>query len=401
MPSAQLPYLRLKKNEERRLLSGHLWVFSNEVDVAATPLTQFAPGAAVVLETSRGQALGVAYVNPATLICARLLSRASDQPIDREFFATRLRQADALRRRCFDGPYYRLVYGESDGLPGLVVDRYGDVYVVQISTAGMEQRIALIVEAMVGVFAPRAIVLKNTSSLRELEGLPTYTEIAAGALTGLVRIEENTRLFWIDPLSGQKTGWFFDHRDNRGRWAPLTRGGRVLDLFGYSGAWSIQALAAGAVTADCVDSSESALALARENAALNGVVSRLHTVTSDVFEFLKGSRADGRRYDAIVIDPPALIKRRKDYQAGIEAYSRLNNLARQLLNPAGILVSCSCSHHLPREVLHGMLTRLGSRDDPPMRLVAQGGQAADHPVHPAIPETAYLKALFCWFPEPR
>lgn len=388
--------LRLKRGEERRLLAGHLWVYSNEVDMAATPLGGFEPGQGVILESSLGKPLGVGYVNPHSLICARLLSRDPAAEIGPAWFEARLRRADALRRRCYGMPYYRLAYGESDGLPGLIVDRLGETLAVQTNTAGMERRRNEIVTALKQVLAPAAILFKNTSSLRALEGLSPEVEMAHGALTGPVRIQENNALFWADPVEGQKTGWFYDHRDNRARCNGWVQGARVLDLFSYTGAWSIQALVAGAREAHLVDSSESALALAEDNAALNGVRQRLHTQRCDVFEFLRQARDDGAHYDVVVLDPPALIKRRKDAATGLEAYRRLNQLAMALLSPGGLLVSCSCSHHLPRETLKGLLGRIGGNQEPPLRIVAQGGQGADHPVHPAIPETEYLKALYGW-----
>jgi 23S rRNA (cytosine1962-C5)-methyltransferase len=388
------PSLRLKKNEDRRLRAGHLWIFSNEVDIAATPLKAFAPGTLAAVENARGEPLGLAYVNPDSLISARLLSRDPGTVPDRAFFRKRLERAMQLRERVYGRPFYRLVHGESDGLPGTVVDRFGDVCVVQTNTAGMEKLQEPLLEALDGVCAPRAVVLKNTSGLRALEGLEGYTRLVRGELAGPVEIEENGGRFLADPLEGQKTGWFFDHRENRALLARFCSGLRVLDLFAYTGAWGVQAALAGAATVEAVDASEAALALAAENARRNGVLEKMACVRSDVFEFLKAAREGRRRYDLVVLDPPAFIKRKKDVAAGLEAYRRLNQAALQVLAPGGILVSASCSFHLHRETLHDLLRASARHLDRHLVFLAQGGQAPDHPVHPAIPETDYLKAFF-------
>jgi 23S rRNA (cytosine1962-C5)-methyltransferase len=389
------PALRLRKNEEKRLRAGHLWIFSNEVDVEQTPLRGFAPGDLVRVEDSRGQEMGVAYVNPESLIAARLLTRNPKTAIGPAFIAGRLQRALALRERLYRRPDYRLVYGESDGLPGLVVDRYGDVLAVQTNTAGMDRLQPVIVEQLEALLQPRAVVLRNESGLRQLEGLEVATAVVAGDLAGPVEIEENGVKFRIDVLAGQKTGWFFDHRDNRARTAALAQGRKVLDLFSYSGAWGIQAAAGGAASVHCVDGSESALALGRENARLNGVEDRVGFQHADVFEFLKQAREERRHYEVIVLDPPALIKRKKDAKAGLEAYRRLNQGALQLLAHGGVLVSASCSYHLAPEALHDLLRATARQLDRHLVLIGRGGQGPDHPIHPAIPESDYLKALFC------
>ena len=387
--------LRLAKNEEKRLRAGHLWIFSNEVDIAQTPLKGFQRGDLALVEDVKGQALGVAYVNPDTLICARLLSRDPRMKINEKYFLHRFEVALVLRQKLFDKPFYRLVHGESDGLPGLVVDRFGDVLSVQTNTIGMELLQPVIIASLEKILSPRAIVLKNTSSLRQLEGLEDYTKLVSGTLAGPVEIEENGVKFRVDVMGGQKTGWFFDHRSNRVMASQLAKGQAVLDLFSYTGGWGIQAAAAGATEVDCVDGSESAIGLARENAKLNGVSDVVSYEHSDVFDFLKLAREERRKYGLIILDPPALIKRKKDVKAGIEAYRRLNQGALQLLAPGGILMSASCSHHLHREVLHDILRAAARHGDRHMAFIAQGGQGPDHPIHPAIPETDYLKAFFC------
>ncbi|MGR8935871.1 MAG: class I SAM-dependent rRNA methyltransferase [Gammaproteobacteria bacterium] len=389
------PLLYLKKNEDARLRRGHLWIFSNEIDTQRSPLTAFAPGDLAQVLAHDGKPLGVAAVNPATLIAARLLSRKSTLKIGAAFFKTRLQAALNLRERLFDKPYYRLVFGESDGLPGLVIDRFGAVLSLQITTAGMERQQHNIVGVLSEMFSPQAIVLKNTSSQRQPEGLDSYTTLAYGTLPDPLLIEENGARYRIDILGGQKTGWFYDHRLSRAQTARLAQGQRVLDLFSYSGAWGIPAALLGAAEVTCVDSSENALALAAENAAMNDVHQRMRFVKSDVFEFLKQAREQQQRYDIVVLDPPALIKRKKDFKAGFEAYRRLNHLALQLLAPEGLLVSASCSQHLSRDNLHDILRSSARHIDRHMRIFAQGGQGPDHPIHPAIPESEYLKTFFC------
>ncbi|CAI8729423.1 class I SAM-dependent rRNA methyltransferase [Methylococcus capsulatus] len=392
---SELSVLRLKKNEERRLRAGHLWVFSNEVDGEKTPLKRFAPGEYVIVEDSRQQPLGLAYVNPESLICARLLSRDHRVAIDHAFLLKRLSRALHLREMLFAKPYYRLVYGESDGLPGLVIDRLGDVLVLQASTLGAERLQEQVMDVLDKLLSPRTLVLKNTSSLRQFEKLENYVRVLGAPLEGPIPIEENGARFLVDPVEGQKTGWFFDHRLNRAVAAQLSKCQRVLDLFSYTGGWGVQAALGGAESVDCVDSSESALALAAENARLNGVADRMGFIRQDVFEFLKQLRHKRQRYDLIVADPPALIKRKKDVKAGVEAYHRLNQAAMQVLNPGGVLVSASCSFNLPRSTLHDILRTSSRHLDRHLVILGQGCQGPDHPVHPAIPETEYLKTFFC------
>ncbi|MFZ2313691.1 MAG: class I SAM-dependent rRNA methyltransferase, partial [Methylobacter sp.] len=312
------PEIYLKKNEDKRLRKGHLWVFSNEVDTKRSPLEQFSAGDLVQVKSDDGKVMGTAYINPQALVCARLLSRKPNLKCGANFFKERLTTALTLREKLFDLPYYRLVFGESDGLPGLVIDRFGSVLSVQITTAGIEQRKESLVAALIELFNPEAIILKNDNSQRQLEGLSMESEIAYGKLPDPIIIEENGAQFKIDIMGGQKTGWFYDHRSSRAQLASIAKNQRVLDLFSYTGAWGIPAALAGAAEVTCVDASEGALALAGENAALNQVQDKMHFVRSDVFEFLKQARLENQLYDIIVLDPPALIKRKKDFKQGYE-----------------------------------------------------------------------------------
>jgi len=392
--ASSLAPLQLKKNEERRIRAGHLWVYSNEVDTNATPLNRFQPGQQVQLLTHSGKRLGNGYVNPNSLICARLVSRDPRLVLDRSLLVHRMNIALALRERLFDRPFYRFVYGEADQLPGLVIDRYGDICVVQCTTAGMEAVREQVLEALDKVLRPVGIVLRADSAVRQLEGLELYQD-SVGAVPEQVRVEEQGLRFSVSLAQGQKTGWFYDQRMNRARLRNYALGKRVLDVFSYVGAWGLQAAAAGADEVLCVDASETALTQTAANAAENGFAERVATLQGDAFEALAELRSAGEKFDVVVLDPPAFIKRKKDAKAGEQAYYRLNQLGMQVLSRDGILISASCSHHLAESQLQTIVLQSSRHLDRSLQLLERGHQAPDHPVHPAIPETSYLKALFC------
>lgn len=386
-----LPTLVLRKNEDRRLRAGHLWVFSNEIDIDRTPLTRFSPGEQVGVVAADGTALGSAYINPHSLICARMVSRDPDQALDRTLITRRLQQALSLRERIFERPFYRLVHAESDGLPGLVIDRFGDLLVAQFNTAGVDLLAGEVVEALRDLLHPSAILLRNDSPARQLEGLPLKVEPAFGEVPEEAEIEENGARFRVPLLSGQKTGWFFDHRDNRARMQRYARGARVLDLFSYIGGWGVEAAVAGAAEVVCVDASEKAMEQVGVNAELNGVADRVSGLLGDAFEALKRLRQEREQFDLVILDPPAFIKRKKDVAEGVQAYRRINQAAMQLLGKDGILISASCSYHLERGTLLSLLDKSARHLDRRLQILEQGHQGPDHPVHPAIPETDYLK----------
>ncbi|NNM61890.1 MAG: class I SAM-dependent rRNA methyltransferase [Steroidobacteraceae bacterium] len=389
---AQLPTLRLKRNEDRRLLAGHLWVFSNEVDAAQTPLGRFAPGDLVRVLAHNDRGLGLAYVNPGSLICARLLETWTIP--DTAWFAARFRRALEWRERLYEAPYYRLIHGEADGLPGLVVDRFGATCVVQIGTAGMEAQRQRIEEALLGVSGIDSILLKNDGGGRELEGLPAYVEAAGAPVAELASVVEDGLRYSTQLRDGQKTGWYFDQSANRRTLRKYIRPGmRVLDVFSYVGAWGVSAARAGAGDVLCVDSSARALELAVENAKRNGFA--LRTRKGDAFEVLDQLAAEREKFDLIIVDPPAFAKRRKDLPKAQAAYRRLNQAAIRLLDAGGLLVSCSCSHHLSADQLQEAIAKAARASARHLQILETGGQGPDHPVHPAIPETRYLKAHFC------
>jgi 23S rRNA (cytosine1962-C5)-methyltransferase len=376
----------------RRVRSGHPWAYSNELAMsqAAKALD---PGSLVRLDAANGAPLGLATFNPRTLIAARLLSRDVDETIDAAFFVRRLESSLRLRELLFERPFYRLIHAEADLLPGAIVDRYGDDLVVQLNTAGMARLEAPLLQALQSVLAPRAILLRNDSSARELEGLAPEVRVAHGTIEGPVVIEENGASFPIDLMGGQKTGWFFDQRDNRAAVARLAHGADLLDLFTYGGGFAIEAAVAGARRVTLVDRSKPALARALEAAALNHVADRCHSMHGDALEIAERLGSEGQRFDIVVADPPAFVKSRKDLAIGLRAYRKLARDAASLVRPGGFLFVASCSHNVEpasflQEVASGLAAARRSG-----RLIRQAGAAPDHPVHPFLPESAYLKAL--------
>ncbi|WP_277373082.1 class I SAM-dependent rRNA methyltransferase [Pseudomonas sp. AA-38] len=390
---SSLPSLRLKANADRRLRAGHLWVYSNEIDVAATPLTAFEAGDQAILEAAGGKPLGIVAMSPNNLICARLLSRDLKHELDKSLLVHRLNVCLSLRERLFDTPCYRLVYGDSDLLPGLVVDRFFDILVVQLASATMERHKDEVLAALIQVLKPSGILLKNDSSARDAEGLQRYVENAYGQVPEWVALEENGVKFEAPVIEGQKTGWFYDHRMNRARLAPYVQGKRVLDLFSYIGGWGVQAAAFGASEVFCVDASGFALDGVERNAALNGLAEKVTCVEGDVFAALRELKAAEERFDVVIADPPAFIKRKKDIKNGEAAYRRLNEMAMRMLNKDGILVSASCSMHLAEDSLHQILLQSARHLDRNIQLLERGAQGPDHPEHMAIAETRYIKSL--------
>jgi 23S rRNA (cytosine1962-C5)-methyltransferase len=389
------PPLILKKGENRRLGAGHLWVFSNEVDTYKTPLETLTPGQAVMILASNGKPLGTGYVNPHSLICARLVSRDPSCPLGPALVIRRLKQALALRERLFDRPYYRLIYGESDGLPGLVADRYGEVLVLQLNTAGMEQIKGHIIDALAQTLEPAAILLRNDTPSRALEGLTHYVETAYGTLPEPIILTENQARFEVPLEQGQKTGWYYDHRFNRERMLRYVKDQRVLDVFSYLGAWGIEAAIAGASQVMAIEASAFGIKRLEQNALLNQVTATITLVHGDAFDRLKALYTADERFDIVILDPPAFIKRKKDLKEGCLAYQRLNQWAMQVLTQEGILISSSCSYHLNRELFLDILRRAALTLNRRLQILEQGHAGPDHPVHPAIPETDYLKTYFC------
>ena len=387
-------YIQLNKGAEKRLKQGHLWIYSNEIDSGKVSLKAFQAGDQVQIKDHTERLMGTAFISPTSLIAGRLISRDPKQFMDQSLLTHRLNIALSLRHTVYPDDSYRLVFGDSDRLPGLVIDRFEDVYVVQISSAGMERLKAEIVAALEKVCRPRRIIFKNDGKMRALENLESYIEVAKGDDTEDASLSENGVRFTAPVMTGQKTGWFYDHRMNRARLKDYVKGKRVLDLYSYVGGWGIQAAAFGAESVTCVDSSSFALDYVLKNAELNNLQDVVSCIEGDVFEVCKQLKDAGERFDVVIADPPAFIPRRKDQKAGELAYQRLNQLAMRLLSKDGLLVSASCSMHLSREALVKAVSLAGQTLEKQLQIIEQGGQGPDHPVVPAIPETDYLKAVF-------
>ncbi|MFO1127125.1 MAG: class I SAM-dependent rRNA methyltransferase [Rhodospirillales bacterium] len=387
-----LPRVFLNPGQDRRVARGCPWAFSNEVRMDAEAKA-IAPGSLVTMHRVDGKAYGIGTFNPHALIAFRLLSRDPGRPIDGGFFESRFGRALRLRQRMFARPFYRLAHAEADGLAGIVVDRYGDAAVVQANTAGAEALMPAVLEGLAGAIGPRLVVLRNDAGARRAESLVSEVRVALGHSDGPVAVEEDGGVYYADLLGGQKTGWFYDQRRSRAFVARLAAGARVLDVFCYAGGFAVAALRAGAQDAVAVDASEAALALASRAAAANGVADRASFRRADAYGELERLAAAGERFGIVVCDPPAFVKSRKDLASGLKGYRKLARLAAALVEPGGFLFIASCSHNVERsafalEVVRG-LDAAGRQG----RIVREAGAAADHPVHPHLPETAYLKSL--------
>ncbi|HEY4274022.1 MAG TPA: class I SAM-dependent rRNA methyltransferase [Rhizomicrobium sp.] len=383
------PTIVIKPREGRRARAGAPWIFSNEIamEQAAKSLT---PGAVVDVKFDDGQDFGSGFFNPKSLIGVRLFARKTGIAADENFFVARLSQALALRARLYARPFYRLVHAEGDGLPGLVIDRFADVLVVQITIAGIEEKLTPLLAALNKVVKPETIILRNDTPSRALEGLETYARVAQGA-AGRVAVEENGARYFADLGQGQKTGWYYDQRDNRAYIAALAKGRTVLDAYSYTGGFGILAAKAGAKEVICLDSSEPALKLAEESAAANQVSVR--AFQGDVLEEMARLSTAKEKFDIVLADPPPFVKARKDLEPGAKAYRKLAKLSAEIAAPGGLLLLASCSHNIPLDRFAAECAAGILKSGRTASLIHSGGAGADHPVHPMLPETAYLKAL--------
>ncbi len=372
--------------------AGAPWVFSNELalDAAAKSL---APGSLVGLEGDDGRPFGLGYFNPQSLIAVRLFECPADAAIDRNFFEARLARALKLRNALYRCPFYRLVHAEGDGLPGLVIDRFGGTCVVQVTTAGMEALLDPLLDALYAVVAPESVVLRADSPARALEGLQTYVRAARGEAPRHLSLEENGARYFADLASGHKTGWYFDQRDNRAFLASPAEDKTMLDAYCYTGGFGVLAACAGAKEVNGIDSSSPALALAEDAAAANGVEKICRFVKADVFEELERLHAKGDCFDVVAADPPPFVRSRKDIEVGAKAYRKLARLAASVTAKDGILFLASCSHNMPADRFAAECAIGIRRSGRRAALIRQAGAGPDHPVHPHLPETAYLKAL--------
>lgn len=381
----------LRRGSEGRVRLGHLWVFSNEIQSFDRSIP---PGEDVVVLDSRGALLGSGTFSPSSLIAVRLHARGQERPLDPEFLRERVRAAWECRRAWLGSgaEASRVVYAEADGLPGVIVDRFGDYLSVQLLTAGAERRTEWILDGLEAVHAPRGILLRNDSRAREAEGLPRAVSLGRGDVPALVPFVLDGLRFFADLHRGQKTGFFFDQRANYGLLGDLAHGADVLDAYCYSGAWGVNALSRGARRVIFADVSAQALDLARQNARCNGFEGAEYA-ESDVLDLLKGFVAEGRALDVVILDPPAFAKSRRTAGQAVKGYLNLNKWGMRCVKPGGYLVTCSCSHHVTPEVFVEMLALAARESGREARVLGVGRQAPDHPWIPAMPETAYLKAF--------
>jgi 23S rRNA (cytosine1962-C5)-methyltransferase len=381
----------LGRGEDKRIRAGHQWIFSNEIREISG---EKRPGEAAEIYNAGGSFIGVGYYNPCSLIAARVMARSRADIDSADFYRERITSALALRRLLYPGlETFRLVYGEGDFLPGLVVDKYGDYLSVQFLTCGMEIRSELITGVLRELLAPLGIVARNDVSVRSLEGLVETVELLYGELPEHLEIVERSLRFRVDLLHGQKTGHFLDQKDNHLLLREMSKGKMVLDCFSYSGSWGIHAAAFGAAGVTCVDISARAVELARENAALNGFGQIVKCEEADVFERLRSLKSEGESFDVVVLDPPAFVKSRKVLKEAMKGYHTINRRAMELLRPGGYLITCSCSYHMEREMFRELLSSAAQQAGREMRLIDVRSQALDHPVLLAMPETEYLKCF--------
>jgi 23S rRNA (cytosine1962-C5)-methyltransferase len=379
------PSVSVSRKAWRRL---HPWIFSNEVRQV-----EGKPGSGdVVAVTERGRHIGSAIYSPHSLIRARLFT-ADDQDLDFDFLTRVLAVALHKRREWFpDEQDYRLAHGESDGLPGLVVDKFGEHLVLQVYAQGFESRLDVVVAALREQFKVESVTAKNDFALREVEGLPRYERVLFGTVPDCVTMNEGGSRFQLDITGGQKTGFYLDQRPNRARVRDLASGRSVLDVFSYSGGFSVNAALGGARSVLAVDSSATACELVTRNAGLNGVGDRVRTRCGDAFEVLRGLNSEGQHFDLIVVDPPAFAKSQRDRPKAIRGHRDVNLLAMRLLKPGGILLSCSCSHHISWDDLADALAQASQACASRFRIIERGGQSPDHPVLLNMPESEYLRS---------
>ena len=382
--------VNLHAGRARRILQGHRWIFSNEI---SDRLSDYEPGSWVEVRSAKGVVLGIGYINPRSLIGVRLVCPPGQKPT-KDFFSNLLKNAALRRSQAYypGSECYRMVYGESDGLPGLVVDRYGEILVYQITTLGMARMEPLIQELLVDLFRPKALVYRNDTRVRALEGLSLEKGVAFGELPEEYWVTLDGIEFQVTPLTGQKTGFYLDQRDNRKALRHWVSGKRVLDLFCYNGAWSLSAAAGGAREVMGVDQSSEAVLQARSNTARNGMEDRCGFVEDEAFHFLKN--VEKGSYDVIILDPPAFAKTKSALPEAQKGYTDLNRRALLALSPGGMLITCSCSYHVNTSIFREVILQAAQAAHKPLRLVETRGQALDHPVLLAMPETHYLKCYF-------
>jgi len=390
--SSDRPTIRILPGHGKRVRAGSPWLYSNELAIDAAA-KKIAPGALVKIETAEGQPLGTASFNVHALVAARFYDKSPAAALDTGWFAAKLRTALALRERFFQKPLYRLVHAEGDALPGFVADRFGDVVVVQANTAGAERLLPAFATALGEIVAPRAVVLRNDGSGRALEGLAEEVKVLRGEVDGPIEIEDRGARFALDVLQGQKTGWYLDIAEARGRVARLAQGARILDVYCHTGAFSVVCARAGAKSVRGIDSSPKAIELATRAAALNALGERVAFERADAFTALEAIALKKERFDLVVADPPSFVKSKKDLGPGARAYRKLARLAAGAVEAKGFLFIASCSHNMSPDMFQGEVANGLAAAARTGRILMSGGAGPDHPIHPQLPETAYLKWL--------
>ncbi len=389
-----LPVVRLKpKADAMRIRRGAPWVYADDI-VTDRRTKAIEPGAIAVLQDAERQDIGLVTVNGLSKIMVRMLSADVETVIDQAWFEGRLTRALVLRERLYDAPFYRLVHAEGDGLPGVVIDRFGDVCVVQPNAAWAEVRFEMLVDALMAVTGVTTIYKSASGRTRELEGLDAQSAVVRGTLDGPVPVVMNGATYMADLTGGQKTGLFYDQRPNHAFAAKLADGAKVLDVFSHVGGFSLAMLAGGATTALAVDGSAPALALAAEGAARMGVADRFDTRKGDAFDVLAALADERARFDVVICDPPAFAPSKKALVAGLRAYERVARLAAPLVAEGGYLGLCSCSHAADLSKFRAACTRGIGRAGRAGQLIHTGAAGPDHPTHPELAESGYLKALF-------
>lgn len=392
----EYPQIKIKKDLQNRLSQGSPWVYSNEI-LNFSQVKNLPKGSIVEIAFERNQSsqkFALGYFNPHSLISARILTYNLEEIIDEIFFTKRISSALLLRNKFFDKPYYRLVHSEGDYLPGLVIDRYNDVFVCQISTAGMEQFSNKIVNSLLKIFGEKiTIIFKNDSELRSLENLESNCIIAHGSINDKVKVEEDDITFFCDVIDGQKTGWFFDQRTNHKFVRDYSRNLKVLDAFCYLGGFGINAIAGQAQQVVFVDSSAKAIEIAKNNCKSITNDNNHQFVTQKVFDYLEENKNLQDKFDFIVLDPPAFIKSKKDLFSGLKGYEKLVKLSLELLNDNSLLMLNSCSHHAKTSDLIDCVKNACYKNNKKAKLIRQFGAGIDHPIHPALKENEYLKSL--------
>ncbi|MFN4160090.1 MAG: RSP_2647 family RNA methyltransferase [Gemmobacter sp.] len=381
------------KAEARAIRHGFPWIYADEL-VLDRRTQALAPGTLAVLEDAERRVMGLVTVNPASKIVGRMLDFDAEAVIDQTWLASRLTRAAALRERLHDAPFYRLVHAEADGLPGVVIDRFGDTAVIQPNAAWAEAHLEALVAALVQVTGVAHVVKNGTGRARGLEGLAEETVVLRGHVPGPIAVPMNGATYFADVMGGQKTGLFFDQRPNHAFAARLARGARVLDVFAHVGGFALASLAAGAESALAVDGSAPALALATEGARATGVADRFATRQGDAFAALEALAAEGERFDLVICDPPAFAPAKPALEAGLRAYDRVARLSAPLVAPGGYLGLCSCSHAVDLASFRNASARGIGRGGRRGQLIHTGGAGPDHPVLPQLAESGYLKALF-------